>query len=180
MKKLKKTNIFFILLLLFLSCKSKYKYNFLLYEKQHQELCNKNNKKDTIYFVFKHKINEVFKKVKFDPPKWYSNVYYFNFPELEKNTSMTVHYRLVNQPIIDKTGEVSKQLNIEKDKKFLKKIKDKTYTYNDFKNLSKREIGVFFSYNNFKTTFLIDIKDTKNKNIYLREVHFSSSFPREQ
>ena len=88
-----------------------------------------------------------------------------------------MHYRFVTSTHRKNKGKKIKTFAIEKNKKFLKQIKDKTYTYRDFKNKSKKEITIFFSYNRYKTVYLIDKKENKKDKIYLKKAYFVSSFP---
>lgn len=169
-----------ILILFFLTYGCSSQENEIYYKKNHQTLYNKNTKNDTIYIYFKHGINERLKIHSLDPPNTYKT-YSFNFPKLKHHLkNFIVFYKFSNSLKRNKKGDYIEIKKIEKDKKFLRTHKDKIYTYKDFKNKSEKEIALFFSYNRFKTVYIIDDKENRNNSIYLREVGFSSSFPREQ
>jgi hypothetical protein len=149
------------------------------YKENHKELYNKNNKNDTIYIYFKHTKYEKFKSYKFSKPKFkYQNNYSFRFPKIKIHPKIDLYFTFMHVSHIYKNGVKVENKIIEKDKKFLKQIRNKMYSYKDFKNLNSIEISYFYNYNNFKTVYLIDKKENKNGKVYLRETSLGSNYPK--
>lgn len=130
-----------------------------------------NNSKDTIYIYFKHSKKEIEKKpYTAIHPKGECKRYVFEF-EKRKH-----YYSFANYSYRRYEGGLIEVPIVKKKKKFLKKIKNKTFTYCDFKDKTFSEIAYFYIYNSHKTIYLIDKKENKKGNIYLRKVSFYSPY----
>ena len=164
-----------LVLFLFLTFSCSSLPNIEYYRANSKELRNENNKNDTIYFYFKHSKYEKFKSYTFSKPKFkYQNNYSYYFPKID------IYFIFTNVSHIYKNGVKVKNKIVEKDKNFLKKVKNKMYTYKDFNNKSKVNLAYFHSLNRFKTVYLIDEKENDNGKIYLRETSLGSNFPKIQ
>jgi len=133
------------------------------------------SRKDTIYIYFKHH--------KFETKKKYINNSTINYYQIEYKFTLkksNKYFDFISLSHRNSKGKLIEMPPIEKDKKFLKSIKNKLFTYCDFKNKSTLFINSFYDQNNFKTIYLIDKDENKNGKIYLRKVSFGGNFPRIQ
>lgn len=156
--------------LLFISCSSITKIH-----KYTQDRSINYYKKDTIYIYFKNHKFETKKMYLNDSTiNYYQISYKFTFYKIKKYYEfLYISHRKIN-------GDFRELPLIKKDKKFLKKIKNKLFDFQDFKKLSLYEINRFNSFNNRKSIFLIDKSENKNGKIYLKSVSFGGNFPRIQ
>ena len=167
-----KTNILIIsILVLFTVLSCSLNKNF---EKHLQNRVN-NNKMDTIYIL---KNND-----KYITKKKYINNKILNYYQIEYKFTFKKSNKYLNFISLSHRRSQGKLIEMpptEKNKKFRKKIKHKTFTFDDFKNKTTYEINRFYHFNNFKTFYLIDKDENKNGKIYLRKVSFGGNFPRIQ
>lgn len=170
----------FILLLLFTTlcnCSSNKKF------KQNYQRCKNNRIKcDTIYYYFKNVKNEEKKVYLVDTlNNRFQTEYRMRFKKSNKYffASTKTHHK--GWDTLGKTKIVLyKTKVIEKDKSFLRKNKNKIYTYDDFKNKTTYEMNRFYSSNLFNTKYLIDKSENKNGKIYLKRIGLGGNFPRVQ
>ncbi len=177
MKNLIKTLVLSFLFIGFYNCSSNNKF------KKNYQKCKKNRIKcDTIYYYFKNVKHEE-RGVYIDDTlnNRLQTEYRMRFKKSNKYffASTNTHYK--EKDTLDKTKVILyKTKIIEKDKSFLKKNKDKIYTYDDFKNKTTFEMNKFYYSNLFNPKYLIDITESKNGKIYLKGIGLGGNFPRIQ
>ena len=134
------------------------------------------SKQDTIYYYFKHKKNETVRGLKvYTPPDLLNMKYYVRLRKINQIFYFTYykHWKGYKDSIIDIPP-------IPKNRLFLKKNKRKILTYSKLKKFSLDSLKDFYWKNNRKTIYLIDKKDSKDTEIFLKRVQWSSTFPIEQ
>ena len=172
--------LIFISISLLYNCKAKLNEEY--YIKHEKKLYSENNKNDTIYFYFKKSKKEIKIKNYLNLCNeayiynFYNNNLFYKYPYYPNKYFYVFSY----SNNINKLDTLTNNSIIEKDIIFLKTIKKEMYTFKNFKNLSKKEVAYFFSFNRFKTIYLIDENENKNDKIYLRKVSFSGNFPKIQ
>ncbi len=163
------------LLLFFIDCSSNKKF-----EKNYQKCKENRYRCDTIYYYFKNVKNEERKVYLTDTlHNRLQTVYWIRFKKSNKYfyTSTKSHYKkkdLLNIVRLYKTKV------IEKDKSFLREYKNQVYTYDDFKNMTTKEINLFYYRNKFNIKYLIDKTESKNGKIYLKSIALGGNFPKIQ
>ena len=134
------------------------------------------SKQDTIYFYFKHKKNEKFRGLRlFTTPNIRNMEYFINLKRINQIFFLTYYEKIKNY-----TGEIYDNPPIVKPKNFLKTNKAKILTTCKLQKFSLHEIKDFYWKNFRKVIYVIDRKDIKGKEIYLKKVTWGSSFPIEQ